>query len=295
MRPRQFFEDLSEQLGGMLSPAVYREYYRLAGHRSQGSIIELGTGQGASTIALAAGLADSGRDATVQAVDQFHQYDKGPHPAGIKEHGQNATDLNLRSYRENLSRFGVEQWVNVHRGKTTDVFIDRDRDGPFYMLVIDVDGYVDRDLAHYFDWIEVGGLIVVDDFRRAVDGRGRENLLSFRRKGLEAAIEEISEMTSYDRGRLLGKHLLTYRLVTRLQKLGLLEIEKDMNGTVVCRRAAVGSFGECFSPNDAREVELAIVDDFLKLLKSGRDQFMTEGYWAKRLRGIARALVGNKQ
>jgi methylase of polypeptide subunit release factors len=64
------FEGIRASLNGMLQAEVYEEYYRIARHRSQGSILELGTGQGAS-VAFALGVKDSGRFARVIAIDEF--------------------------------------------------------------------------------------------------------------------------------------------------------------------------------------------------------------------------------
>lgn len=50
------FEKLAADLRGMLEPRIYHEYYHIAKERSAGSIIELGTGQGASTISFAMGI-----------------------------------------------------------------------------------------------------------------------------------------------------------------------------------------------------------------------------------------------
>lgn len=275
----------------MLKPGTYRAYYRMARYQSQCSIIELGTGQGASTIALAIGIADAGRDATVQAVDQFYQESDGPHPAGRDAHGDHAADINFLAYRQNLSYFGVESLVGVHRGKTTETVLDREGVGPFDMLVIDVDGYVDRDFSLFFDLVERGGLIVIDDYQLAVNRQGRKNLVRFREKGAEETRRRIENMPRYDRGRLLGKHLLTYRLVKRFQDLGLIRIERDLKGTVVCRKTTTDAFSSRFQDQDAEAIEASIIADFLRLRDSGRNQFITPRFVIKSVLDTARRVT----
>jgi predicted O-methyltransferase YrrM len=53
--PRDF-EEIRASLAGMIPADVYEEYYRVARDRSRGSLLELGTGQGASTVAFALGI-----------------------------------------------------------------------------------------------------------------------------------------------------------------------------------------------------------------------------------------------
>lgn len=169
MRNRSSFRRLARDLGGLSRSRIYRHYYRLDRDESRYSIIELGTGQGASTIALALGIVDSGRNGNVQAIDQFYQQGKGIHPAGVKEYGEDAPGINLRACCQNLSDYGVAGRVQVHPTKITDATLDIDTQGPFDMLVMDVDGFIDRDLGLFYDRLPAGGIIVIGDCRDLVN------------------------------------------------------------------------------------------------------------------------------
>lgn len=286
--------ELSGDAGGMLPWRTYRDYYEFARNHSGCSIVELGTGRGASTIALAAGLKDSGREGFVHAVDQFFQHAPGgPHPASLREYGEATVDMNLTAFRDNLSRFHVKDKVKAQVSRTTDALIDPASDGPFDMLVIDVDGYVDRDLEKYFDYLEHGSLIIIDDYRDSVNSRGVTNLERFSRLGVDKAGEKIDRLSSYERGRLLGKHLLTYRLIERMVKLGLLEPLKNVRGTLFCRKPlGSAAFEAVWTASISRAVEESVVDDFMHLLRGGRTDFpLSMRYWRPHAARIARRFM----
>lgn len=277
----------------MLSARVYKAYYELARVESRHSVIELGTGQGASSIALTAGIVDSGRCARLLAVDQFSQQNKGPHPASISVDGAATSDINLAAYRKNLHDYGLDQWVDVYPGKTTEVEIPRDEKGPFDVLVIDIDGYVDRDLALFYDWIEPNGLIVIDDYRNTVSNLGKRNLDKFRRMPRGQVEEKIAALSHYQRGRLLGKQMLTWRLVERMKAMGLLRPVRNIDGTLVCRKIGTGSFGSRFTEGASRGVEDGVVRDFLHLMVVGKDQLSISSSLAFHIRAVgARVLKG---
>lgn len=77
-------------------------------------------------------------------------------------------------------------------------------------------------------------------------------------------------MSSFQRGRLLGKHVLTHWLVDRMESAGLLDRRSRIDGTLFCRKTGDVNFAVRFRRKDSREVEASIVADFLSLVASGR-------------------------
>ena len=73
-------------------------------------------------------------------------------------------------------------------------------------------------------------------------------------------------MTSFQRRQLLGKHLLTFRLVVRFEALGLLAKEALIGSTVFCRKTGDGAFRERWTSADGAAIEQSIVDDFMNCL-----------------------------
>lgn len=264
---RTYFKKLTAGVGGMLSPDVYREYYIIAKERSSGSIIELGTGQGASTIAFALGVRDSGRNAKVYAIDEFFQYGvDGPHPAGVKEYGDKAIDINLNSFRENMRKSGVEDYVEVIAGKTDEITFDSSRSGRYDVLAIDVDGYIDRDLSIFYDRIVDGGILIIDDYRDQVNRHGVHALEKYGRMDKQEVKKSMDRLSPYKRGRLLGKHILTYRLVELFSERGLFEKDREIGSTLFCRKVGERPYSEYVDPKDIEAIERSIIDDFYELL-----------------------------
>lgn len=262
------FKELKKTLGGMLDPAVYYKYYVIAKEHSRGSIIELGAGQGASTAALALGLRDSGRKARLIAVDQFSQHGTGgPHPASISVDGSRASELNYASFKKNLRRYGVENLVDIYVGRTDEVNVDEDALRRCDMMVIDLDGMLDRDFGVFYDYIADGGIIVIDDYRDSVNGQGREAIDRYSRLKLDEMKKRLQRLDSYKRRRLLGKHMLTYRLVRLFKKRGLLEPFDLLHNTVFCRKSSGMNFSARVAPEDVMAVERSIVHDFQFLVK----------------------------
>lgn len=259
----KYFKKLAAETGGMLSPRVYRKYYKIAKLYSEGSVLELGAGQGAGTIAFALGIRDAGRCSKVLAVDQFYQKsDRGPHPAGTAMHGDEAVQINAKSFRENLSKYGVEEFVDVYVGKTDEVEIDFSTIPRCDVLVIDIDGMIDRDLAMYYDRIPDGGIVIIDDYKNYVNGDGIRALRKYRRVDRVALEGALDGLSPYERRRLLGKHLLTYRLVECFKALGLLQAF-DLEGmTLFCRKIGDKAFGDCVEARDIEVVERSIRLEF---------------------------------
>jgi hypothetical protein len=266
---RHDFEDVRASLNGMLPAEVYEEYYRIARYRSHASILELGTGQGAGAVAFALGVKDSGRSARVIAIDQFSQSVQGPHPASRRTHGDDTVPLNLRAFEEGLRKYRVHDCVDIHVGKTVDLDVNPASCGEVDVLAIDVDGMLDRDLYLFYDHVSSGGLLILDDYADTINAHGRKALDRYLKMDQDKAVTEIGRLSSFHRRRLLGKHLLTYRLVERFEALGLLSKERVIGSTLFCRKPGDASFPDRWTTAEGDAIEQSIVDDFLRLLREG--------------------------
>jgi hypothetical protein len=264
---RHDFEAVRASLNGMLPAEVYEEYYRIARYRSHTSILELGTGQGAGTVAFALGIKDSGRSARVIAIDQFSQNVQGPHPASRSTHGEDTVPLNLRAFEEGLRKYRVHDCVDIHVGKTVDVDLNPESCGEVDVLAIDVDGMLDRDLGLFYGRISGEGLLILDDYADTINAHGKRALDRYRKLDQDRAATEIGRLSSFHRRRLLGKHLLTYRLVGRFEALGLLSKERVIGSTLFCRKPREASFPDSWTTAEGDAIEQSIVDDFLRLLR----------------------------
>jgi hypothetical protein len=98
------------------------------------------------------------------------------------------------------------------------------------------------------------------------------------------AATEIGRLSSFDRRRLLGKHLLVYRLVERFEALGLLSKERVIGSTLFCRKSRDASFRDRWTTAGGDAIEQSIVDDFLRLLREGDDVERVGGSLPHRVR-----------
>lgn len=137
----------------MLSLAVYRRIYETAAAIGGGTFVEIGTSQGAATIALALGAKASGKPFRIYGVDDFIL---GSRPKGGSPEEKRAI------VRRGYETFGVAEWIETVVGTSADL------PGPaaltrIDLLLIDADGRIDRDLALLHDRLEPDCPVIVDD------------------------------------------------------------------------------------------------------------------------------------
>jgi predicted O-methyltransferase YrrM len=142
--------------GGMLPISVYERLFRLAAE-SGGTIVEIGTAEGAATIALALGGRSSGKPFHVHTADRF---DRGSRLA------RGSVAENAARVRRNLQAYGVESDVTLICGGSEDLARSLG-DAGIDLLLIDADGCIDREMALFHGRLAPSANIVVDD----VDGR----------------------------------------------------------------------------------------------------------------------------
>jgi predicted O-methyltransferase YrrM len=144
--------------GGMLPLAVYVKLIEMARTCGGGTIVEIGTAQGAATIALAHGARAGGRPFRVFTSDPF---DRGTRLL-VGDVAENEALV-----RSGFERFGVTDNIHLVIGETAALIAEAD---PYEirLLLIDADGQIDRDLSLLYDRLAHDGLIAIDDVDDAV-------------------------------------------------------------------------------------------------------------------------------
>ena len=194
----RLLERVQREAHGKLSIAVYRRLYESGAASGGGTIVEIGTSQGAATLALALGAKSAGVDFRIVTVDTFLTGSR-PRAATIGE--------KQAIVRSGFQAFGVSDRIDLVAG-TTEEMIAIDDPSDIGLLMLDADGCIDRDLAALWDRMRAGCTIVIDD----VDDH---NYLDFHRRRL----------------RIDQKHRLTHALVEAYAKAGLLVPEGESGQT----------------------------------------------------------------
>ena len=203
---RSLAHRLRSEAGGMLSEAVYERLYGEAGACGGGNLVEIGTAQGAATIALALGARASGKPFRIFTADPF---DRGSR----LEVGSVAQNLEL--VRDGFASFGVADVIHVIVGGSANVL--NALDGEISLLLIDADGQVDRDIFLLFDRLARDGIVIIDD----IDNR-------------------VHLLPSATGVMLDQKHRLSHLLTTRMCEMGLL-LETDRLGQTAFYRKGSAS------------------------------------------------------
>lgn len=265
----RFFAELKDTTNGMLPAGTYRRMYKLALEQSRSSIIDIGVGQGASSIAFALGIAHSGRNNMVHVIDQFDQARRGPHRYSKKERPEDCREANTEVFRDHVRRYGVESLINLHPGRTDEVLDDFPSDIEADILSIDVDGHVDRDLAFFFDHIALGGWIVLDDYKDSINRNGRDSLEKFREMSIEDARTALSEMSPQSRRLVLGKHVLIFLLANEIEAAGAFVRKQVVGSTAFFVKTTRRKFRE-IGTVDFASVERTIAERFISELEKVR-------------------------
>jgi|GEM_PF-1269853 len=265
---KSLLENVKLKASGLQDVAVYQKYFAYARELPEGEIIDLGTAQGGSTISLALGLKANpgGEKRLVYAFDQFCQYQEKPHPYNLVENPDDCVKKNIACFKENLANFGVEKITRIFPGVLEQFPTGLPADIAIGLLAIDTDGYIDRDLGIFFDHLLPGGILIIDDYKEMINRQGRDNLnkvAGYDLAGIEGFVEQ-TRGTINGGPRLLGKHLLTYRLVNYYIEKGAIEPLEQFGDTLFARKSTGRSFAEITGAGELARIKEGLEKDFVK-------------------------------
>lgn len=132
-----------------------------------GSILEIGSFVGASTIAAGLGARDSGRPKKIISIE----------PGGpLRDHRLATKDI-FKDLKKNLARAGLLEAVTLINGSSFDettIAAVRELMGPneIGLFIFDADANVRRDIDCYGDRFAPGCWVVIDDYISATDKGG---------------------------------------------------------------------------------------------------------------------------
>lgn len=198
---RRQLRDVKARAGGMLPLDVYEALHETA--RTGGTMVEIGTAQGAATIALAMGAQ--------AARAPFRIYTADPFDRGTRRAVGSVAD-NVALVRSGFAAFGVADDVELVVGEAADLVREQDP-GDISLLLLDADGRIDRDLAILFERLAPRAWIVIDD----VDDR-----IYVHDAGGEWVVDQ--------------KHRLTHLLCEAFVGMGLLQPQRRIGQTGFYRK-----------------------------------------------------------
>ena len=142
----------------LLHPDVLALLYHFGAH-ALSPVLEFGPFMGGSTIAIARGLADSGRGQKVVTVEC----------GGAFDHPTHATSDIVGSLRSNLEKHALTSQAEIIVGHNRDAAIVNQvsllaQASPFGCLVIDTDGEVQSDIDLYRRLLSPKAYLIVDDY-----------------------------------------------------------------------------------------------------------------------------------
>jgi hypothetical protein len=220
----------------MLSPRLYARLYEAA-KTSSGTLVEIGTAQGAATIAMALGAKAGG--------SPFHIYTVDPFDRGSRRDVGSISD-NVALVSRGFKNFGVEDDITMIVGESTDLAA-RPEVRDISLLLIDADGQIDRDLALLHDRLAPSSLVVIDDVDDGV---------VFHVGGCDGVVDQ--------------KHRLTHLLCGAFCEMGLLAPLEVVDHTGFYRKGTVDRSATdwdlavakayrqlVFAPFDARQIGLS--------------------------------------
>ena len=268
-RKNRLIRKVKNKTQGMQSLSVYNKYYAYAKSIHQGNIFDLGTGQGGSTISLALGLMDNPnvQRKQVYACDQFFQYRQGPHRFSLSDNPDGCVQKNILTMQGHLRAFGVEDIVTIVPGALKSFPVDAKGDRDIGLIALDTDGYIDRDFGIFFDNVVHQGIMIIDDYAQSVNRNGHNNLAKVQGKSGYEIQSYVNTMKDKLNGgpRILGKHLLTYRLATFFESLGLIEPIEVVRNTLFARKVTEKTFQDLCDHGVLEEIKFGIQKDFVRI------------------------------
>ncbi len=268
----RFFAELKKTTNGMLPANIYREMYQQSLAHSHNDIIDIGVGQGPSSIAFALGIVHSQRTNIVHVIDQFEQVKDGPHRYCTKDFPEGCRLANTEVFLNHVNDYGVDGTIQTYPCRTDEVDLDPDLQAD--ILAIDADGLIDRDLGYFFDNLVPGGYIIIDDYADMINKRGRAKLKGFSHVSVEEARAEWLGMSIFARRRILGKHFLVYVLANWIELSGAMKKKKILGTTVFYEKTTSKKFRDIVG-SDQSFVDNILMSRFLSelwILVQGRSK-----------------------
>ncbi|MBP2157570.1 MULTISPECIES: class I SAM-dependent methyltransferase [Asticcacaulis] len=148
----EIFKAIVRRCDGMLAPAVYEKIYQAA--LAGGTIVEVGTGLGAGTAALALGLRDGGRVGRVYTFDPM---------LGGPRRALRGVQKRVDTVRDNLAAFDVDHLVQIIPATLAEGLHVIPPSEDISVLMLDADGRIDRDILLLEKRIPAGAKIIIDD------------------------------------------------------------------------------------------------------------------------------------
>lgn len=222
-----FFETLKKDCFGMLSINVYEEIAKTAAKlNSEDLIVDCGTAGGATCCA-----ALKGSEYVNCPIITFDKFFGGSRDRfGPKE--------------ENIDRVKsiISKYDSTNRAKVVDIVFKRDLkldkhiNKKISLLILDMDGQIDRDVMNFSEYIATDNFIVIDDYASKV---------RFSRKNLSGDIH------------IDSKQYLTFELCEYFKKIGLLKVLKIVDNTL---------FGQLNIQNLSKIEKSKLLDIYSKLI-----------------------------
>jgi predicted O-methyltransferase YrrM len=193
LRYKRFYH-LAHTAPGMLPVQVYHRLYTHIYRLPDLDIIEIGGGAGATSIAIAWAMQDSGKRSKLIVVEKCE---------GGSRTNFGGYEQNLAILEGNFERFGVHDRIRLYphaiTQETGDAVKALIETGEIAAFIHDADGLLDRDFALFWPMLRDEGLMVLDDYAN------------------RAIFKPICD--HFPLGG--GKHLRTYRLVNHMIAWGL--------------------------------------------------------------------------
>jgi len=241
------FEKLKADVRGRLTPKVYAGLYKTGVECLSGNILEIGTATGASAIAIALGLKESGKqDSMITTIEKGHSSRSLRHKDDVEK--------NASMIQKNLSRYGVNDYVHSLMGDVEDVY--HKVPDELVGMMIDADGALDRDFKFFHNSLVSGAFIILDDYEDKIKydlvTRSDEALKRYEEKK-GATIEKCCP---------LGKHYTTFRFCNYLMEKGVIKKDKVIGNTLFSKK------GRYFTDGDMEEMKMIrrkIMKEFVEM------------------------------
>lgn len=255
------FHRIKRATSGYLKAEVYRELHRAAMSAPAGVCVDIGPGQGASTVVLGT-VANSRQD--IRRVLSFDPF----RASGAMAFGDDV-GLNVERLVTNLKRFGVQHKVEIRVVPDFSPAACLQEGDLISVLFIDADGALDRDFLELYKHLAPGASVVVDDFDPGVNSHGWRHLAASN-EVLQKYIEGKGDETLKNLNPF-GKHHTTWLLVSAMLKYGFLRLEKSVGNTVFLTKPGALAFpySEELMRREFQLIRQCIYDSFVMVRDLG--------------------------